>query len=118
MKPDIKDILAEARRLKDERFNRRNDELERRRKLRFREQMPEVPVQYKNTATVYQTPLIQEEGRQLDAILNAKPQVKVLPRPTSLSICKCAPCRLSTCLTMDRPRPVPPDSRERLVDTR
>ena len=47
-----------------------------------------------------------------------KRQVKVLPRPTSLLMSSRAPCRPSTCLTMARPRPVPPDSRERLVDTR
>src|SRR5690606_8073056 len=45
-------------------------------------------------------------------------QEKVLPRPTSLSIPSRAWCRLRTCLTIARPSPVPPDSRERLVDTR
>jgi hypothetical protein len=47
-----------------------------------------------------------------------KRQAKTLPWPTSLSISSRAWCRLSTCLTIDRPRPVPPDSRERLVETR
>ena len=45
-------------------------------------------------------------------------QEKVEPRPGSLSITRRPWCRFSTCLTMDRPRPVPPDSRERLDDTR
>src|SRR5690606_13091331 len=45
-------------------------------------------------------------------------QVKTLPRPTSLSMSSRAWCRWRMCLTMDRPRPVPPDSRERLVETR
>src|SRR5690606_13242970 len=45
-------------------------------------------------------------------------QEKMLPRPTSLAISRRASCRFSTCLTMARPRPVPPDSRERLVETR
>src|SRR5690606_5904526 len=45
-------------------------------------------------------------------------QLKVLPWPTSLSISSRAWCRCRMCLTIDRPRPVPPDSRERLVDTR
>ena len=45
-------------------------------------------------------------------------QAKVLPLPTSLWMSRRAPCRPSTCLAMARPRPVPPDSRERLVETR
>ena len=45
-------------------------------------------------------------------------QENVLPRPTSLSISSRAWCRFSTCLTIDRPSPVPPLSRERLVETR
>src|SRR3546814_10160113 len=45
-------------------------------------------------------------------------QLKVLPWPTSLSISSRAWCSCRMCLTIDRPRPVPPDSRERLVDTR
>ena len=45
-------------------------------------------------------------------------QAKVLPAPTSDSISSRAWCRFSTCLTIDRPSPVPPVARERLVDTR
>ena len=47
-----------------------------------------------------------------------KTQANVLPTPTSLSIVSCAWCSCRTCLTIDRPRPVPPVSRERLVETR
>src|SRR6478672_2592606 len=47
-----------------------------------------------------------------------KRQAKVLPLPTSLAMSRRASCRPSTCLAMARPSPVPPDSRERLVETR
>ena len=40
------------------------------------------------------------------------------PRPGVLVIFSSAPCRCSTCLTMARPKPVPPVSRERLRSTR
>ena len=40
--------------------------------------------------------------------------VNVEPSPGSLSIRSSASCRFSTCLTMDKPRPVPPVARERL----
>ncbi|WHZ11472.1 MAG: hypothetical protein OJF60_001911 [Burkholderiaceae bacterium] len=40
------------------------------------------------------------------------------PRPGVLSIASSAPCRSATCLTIARPRPVPPVSRERLRSTR
>ena len=40
------------------------------------------------------------------------------PRPGALSISSRAPWRSSTCLTMARPRPVPPVSRERLRSMR
>jgi putative MATE family efflux protein len=43
---------------------------------------------------------------------------KVDPVPGVLSIFSSAPCRCTTCLTMARPRPVPPVSRERLRSTR
>ena len=41
-----------------------------------------------------------------------------LPRPTSLAMSSRAWCRFSTCLTMASPKPVPPDPRDRLVETR
>ena len=44
--------------------------------------------------------------------------LKRLPLPGSLTISRCAWWRLSTCLTMASPRPVPPVSRERLRSTR
>ena len=47
-----------------------------------------------------------------------KRQANSLPRPTSLWISRRAWCRPSTCLAIASPSPVPPDSRERLVDTR
>ena len=43
---------------------------------------------------------------------------KVDPTPGVLSIFNSPPCRCTTCLTMARPRPVPPVSRERLRSTR
>src|SRR3546814_10710146 len=42
-------------------------------------------------------------------------QLKVLPWPTSLSISSRAWCSCRMCLTIDRPRPVPPDSRGRQI---
>ena len=45
-------------------------------------------------------------------------QENVEPRPGSLAMTRRPWCRLSTCLTIESPRPVPPDSRERLDDTR
>jgi two-component system phosphate regulon sensor histidine kinase PhoR len=43
---------------------------------------------------------------------------KVLPLPDSLRISRPASCRNSTCLTMARPRPVPPVARDRDRSTR
>ncbi len=43
---------------------------------------------------------------------------KVLPRPTSESTSSWPWCRISTCLTIASPSPVPPVSRERLRSTR
>ena len=45
-------------------------------------------------------------------------QLKVQPRPGSLAILRSASWRSSTCLTIARPSPVPPSSRERLSSTR
>ena len=58
---------------------------------------------------------ISETARTLAA---GKTMEKHEPRPTWLSIRSSAPCRWATCLTMARPRPVPPVSRERLRSTR
>ena len=44
--------------------------------------------------------------------------LKVEPLPRVLRMSRLAPWRCSTCLTMARPRPVPPVSRERLRSTR
>lgn len=43
---------------------------------------------------------------------------KVEPRPSSLWMSSSPPCLCATCLTIDRPSPVPPVSRERLPSTR
>ena len=45
-------------------------------------------------------------------------QVKVLPLPTLLSICSWPRWWISTCLTIARPRPVPPVLAARLASTR
>ena len=47
-----------------------------------------------------------------------KSTLKVDPIPWVLSIFNSAPCRCTTCLTIARPSPVPPVSRERLRSTR
>jgi hypothetical protein len=43
---------------------------------------------------------------------------KLEPLPGSLSMSISPPWRCTTCLTMDKPSPVPPVSRERLLSTR
>src|SRR5919198_1257500 len=50
--------------------------------------------------------------------LAGKRALKRLPEPGVLSISRCAWWRASACLTMARPGPVPPVSRERLRSTR
>lgn len=79
MKPDPKQILRDAAKLKTDRFSLRDTDLMERESLRFRRKEPDVPAAYKKTATVYKTPLIQEEGRQLAATIAAFPQVHMPP---------------------------------------
>src|SRR5690606_29054358 len=45
-------------------------------------------------------------------------RVKVDPEPSLLQTVTSPPCATATCLTMARPRPVPPVSRERAASTR
>src|SRR5690606_16062966 len=52
------------------------------------------------------------------ARLRGKVQVKVLPLPGSLWMWSVAPWRSSVCLTMARPRPVPPVLAARPLSTR
>ena len=49
---------------------------------------------------------------------SGKRSVNVLPRPTALSTCTDPWWAVMMCLTMARPRPVPPNSRLRALSTR
>lgn len=86
-RPDPKAILRDARRLKDERFNIRNEDLAERRKYRFRKKKPVVPEAYNDSATVFMSAEIEEQGRQIAALIYAPPVVHVPPpRPEDQSL--------------------------------
>lgn len=80
-KPDARTIIKDARRLLDERFNKRDSDLAMRERYRFREVEPDIPVAYKDTAKAYKSPVLQDEGRQVAALVFAMPVPKV-PPPT------------------------------------
>jgi hypothetical protein len=78
-KPKPRQIAADAHDLKDRRFKKRDLDLEARHRDRFREGTVDVPTAYKKTATVVRTPIIQEEGRQVAALVHADAIPHVVP---------------------------------------
>ena len=78
-RPDPQVILRDARRLKDERFATRNADLKERREIRFRKKKPIVPEAYNDSATVFMSAEIEEQGRQIAALIYAPPVVHVPP---------------------------------------
>lgn len=79
MKPSPDQIVKDARKLETERFGDRNKELKTRSGLRYGEYEIEVPTAYKKTSEVYKSPVIREEGRQLLALIKAKPTFHAPP---------------------------------------
>lgn len=72
-KPSPEQIVKDARRLRDERFSRRNKALALYDLLRFGQTNVAVPIQYQKTAEQYHTPALQEEGRAIATSLSAAP---------------------------------------------
>lgn len=81
MRPNPQTILRDARRLKDERFSERNADLKERREYRFRKKKPKIPDAYNDTAVVFMSAEIEEQGRQVAALVYAPPVVHI-PPPT------------------------------------
>ncbi len=81
MRPDPKDLIKEATRLKDQRFNLRDAMLLKRETIReMRCLTPaDIPEAYRDTNKIYHSPAIEEEGKQVYAIVEATPQPRVLP---------------------------------------
>ena len=79
MRPDPKQIMRDAERLRTERFKQRDDDLSKRKRVRFQLEKVDVPDGYRDTALEYRTPLPQEEGRAVAALVYAFPQISVAP---------------------------------------
>lgn len=77
--PDYDEILKTATRLRDERFGQRNKMLKERHDYRFRMVDPVVPEAYKDTNAVYKSPALDEEGKQVYALVEARPQPHIEP---------------------------------------
>ena len=73
------EILAAARKLKDERFAPRNQMLKERSDERFNKTKVEVPNAYKKQAHQHRTDLINDEGRQVATLVYAKPIPHISP---------------------------------------
>lgn len=78
-KPDTEQVLAEARRMRDERFNRRNDVLRKRALERFNLTTIEVPEAYKLTVHQHSSNILEDEGRQIATLVHAKPVPHLTP---------------------------------------
>lgn len=79
MKPTPEEVIRDATKLESERFQHRNNDLEDRHKLRFRRKEPKVPTAYADTAIAYKSPALQEEGRQIFALVDSRPVPHVVP---------------------------------------
>ena len=73
------EIMAEARRLKDERFRVRFKTLEARADERFNRTTVDVPKAYKRTAHQHRSNLIEDEGRQIGTLVYALPTPHITP---------------------------------------
>lgn len=73
------EILAAARKLKDERFSARNTMLQDRADERFNRTEVKVPSAYQKQAHQHQTNLIEDEGRQVATLVYAKPIPHIPP---------------------------------------
>lgn len=82
--PDPKEIMKAATRLHDERFNLRNKMLKERNDYRFRRIPPEVPEAYRDTNSVYMSPAADAEGKQVYALVEARPQPHIPAESTEL----------------------------------
>ncbi len=78
-RPTADQVLKDVSRLETERFGKRNERLQECNELRFRKKAPKVPPAYADTAIVYTSPALQEEGRQVFALVDAKPVPHLIP---------------------------------------
>ena len=72
-KPKPEEILRDAQRLKDDRFKVRFSDIREREDYRWRRVKPTIPDAYKDTATDYRSPLLEEQGKEIAALLYALP---------------------------------------------
>lgn len=81
MKPKPEHIMREASRLKDTTFSLRDQKLRDREEIREMRCLTEkdIPEAYRDTNKLYHSPAIEEEGKQVYAIIEANPQPRVLP---------------------------------------
>src|SRR3990167_6801878 len=79
MKLEPNEILANARKLKDERFGKRNDQLLKRSAERYNETKVVVPPAYAATAQQHNSNIINDEVRQVSTIVYAWPIPHIAP---------------------------------------
>lgn len=76
-RPDENQIISDAKKLKADRYKRRDDELEARRRERFNETVIDVPAAYDKTANRHRSSIIEDEGRQIATLVHAMPAVHI-----------------------------------------
>jgi len=80
MKMTPHEIMAEARRLNDERFGARNTMLKTRAAERFNRTSVDVPEAYNKTAFQHPSNIIDDEGRQIGTLVHAIPTPHQVPQ--------------------------------------
>ena len=81
MQPDADQILKDAHKLKEERFQKRDTKLKARASERFNETEVVVPKAYLKTARQHDSMIIEDEGRNIGTLVHAMP-VPHIPPPT------------------------------------
>ena len=79
MRPDPQQILADANKLKTERFAKRDTELKARSDERYNLTTVDIPAAYKKTAKQHNSNIIEDEGRQVGTLIYAIPVPHLAP---------------------------------------
>ena len=84
MKPDADTIVEDARKLQQERFNKRDASLVRRRRERFneisdKERNDTIPEAYRQTAYYHESSIIDDEGQAIGTLVHATPIPHITP---------------------------------------
>lgn len=77
--PTPKQIIYQARNLRDDIYQYRDQDLRHFEEIRFGTFKPDVPEPYNQIASIYTTPAVHEQGMQIAALLNAKPTPYAIP---------------------------------------